>query len=280
MTRLLTYMGLLAACLICPAFAQDSGTPDPGSRPDRRHSQELPQGWRSMEFPHKAWNIELRLHGRDGKLSEQSIIVLDGFSAEAMSSRTRGYLREDDGYGNAAAYNYSIWFVSESNLEQWRSQTDSPAYLDPASGAVQRNAADATGPQNGVALERNFVVDTARRNLLLANSQEFQVDELHIFIYAPACERIDLSVDKVDYRHFVNGVFPDTAEPLTAVDIPFELSEIESPSHLVDMVIFPDSEDLRFVTPDGLQISMDYWNDAAAGVEDTSKSGQTSGINR
>ncbi len=213
----------------------------------------------TVELPRKAWTIGMQLHAADGELSEQSITVLDGFVAEAMNSRSRGYKREDDSFGMAAAYGFMVWFVPDSKLEEWRAGGRERPYFDPAGQTLMSSPADATGPRDGVTVEPDFANDNGRRELLLANSQEITVDELHIFIYAPGYPRIDLSVDKVDYQHIINGVFRDDEDVLKAEDIPFELSKLETPSHIADIVLFTNGMDLGFITADGEQVPDDYW---------------------
>jgi hypothetical protein len=205
----------------------------------------------TVELPRKAWTVGIKLHDANGVASEQSIVVLDGFSAESLSSRTRGYPLDAEKYGSAIAYNYLIWFVPDSKLKEWLEQPALPAYFDPTGQTMQHSAPESTGPRDGVAMEPALVDDSGRHALLLANMQEIRVDELSIFIYAPACERIELSVDKSDYRHIVNGVFQEGVDVLRQVDIPFELSRIETPSHLVNIVIFPESRDLGFLNAAG-----------------------------
>ncbi|MCB1220626.1 MAG: hypothetical protein H7A35_03555 [Planctomycetales bacterium] len=222
----------------------------------------------TVELPRRAWTIGMQLHDENGEISEQSITVLDGFVAEAMSSSMRGYQLDDESMGQAVAYKFQIWFVPDSKLEEWQAGEKERAYFDPSGQAMMSSTAESTGPGDGQPMGRYFSDDNGRRELLLANAQEIRVDELHIFIYAPEYPRIDLSVDKLDYRHFINGVFSEDEDVLKAEDIPFELEKIERPSHIADIVLFTAGEDLGFITADGVRIGDEHWGKAVEEVEE------------
>ncbi|MEZ5337595.1 MAG: hypothetical protein R3F46_04965 [bacterium] len=221
----------------------------------------------TVELPHRAWTIGMQLHDENGETSEQSITVLDGFVAEAMSSRARGYKKDDESWGQAVAYGFMVWFVPDGKLEEWQAGDNFlPGYFDPQGQPLMSSAAERTGPQDGRPLEGFHAMDQGRRALLLEHAQELRVDGLHIFIYAPGYPRIDLSVDKLDYQHIVNGVFSEDEDVLEAEDIPFELDRLETPSHIADIVLFTAGEDLGFITADGVQVGDEFWAEAVEEV--------------
>lgn len=220
----------------------------------------------TVELPRRAWTIGITLLDANGEASELSVKLVDGHTAEAISSRTRGLLQENGTVRMCDAYGYYIWFVPDSELEEWRSTPSVPRYTGPDGVEVLSGTADdlATHPGGG----RPGVEDTARRDLLLEHSEKITVGDLHIFIYAPGYSRADLSIDKVDYTHIVNGVFPSDEDVLDVEDIPFELSNLETPSHIADIVMILETEDLGFITAEGEQIPYDYWAKQAEDVKE------------
>ena len=218
----------------------------------------------TVELPRRAWTVGITLHDANGEASELIINLVDGHTAEAINSRTRGLLQDNGSVRMCDAYGYYIWFIPDSELEEWRSTPSVPRYTGPDGVEVLSGTASelATHPGGG----RPGVEDTARRDLLLEHSEKITVGDLHIFIYAPEYNRADLSIDKVDYTHIVNGVFPSDEDVLDVEDIPFELSKLETPSHIADIVMILETEDLGFITADGEQIPYDYWENAVEDV--------------
>ena len=243
----------LGALIAVPAFAQER---IPGEQ--LRQGKVGDPGYQTYtwELPRKAWTVDIRLHGSDGRISEQSIKVMDGFVAEAISSRTRGLPLENGAFSNCSAYDMMLWFVPDSKLDDWLADDSRSVGTGPYTVPQAIAPGEAGKPQPAYF---NTVDDTQRRNLLVANSQQLRVGELNFFVYAPAYERIDFSVEMIDYTHIINGLFSEDEDVLELEDIPFELEHLETPSHLADIVLFTDGTDLGFITPEGERISDDYW---------------------
>lgn len=218
-------------------------------------ADEAAVGYRTTtsELPRMYWQLNLTMYGTDAEeTGHTQLVVHSGSEAHVESAAHRSYMKGEE-FQDAARYNYFVWAVDEQRLQELREQTGQNI-LD--GWTVATNTAGLVSEYSGSQVDSasGIVGQEASQRLfgrLISEAQDFQVDELHIFIYAPACTRIDISVDRVNYRHIVNGVFQEGVDVRTLEDIPFELSRIETPSHISDIIVFPDSRDLGFLNAAG-----------------------------
>lgn len=186
MTRLLFHTALLLACVICPALAQDSASPDSADRPEGWNSQQLPDGY---------WSINVSISENEtNTLGQELLLSLQDAQTNVVfcDSITRGYVSAEK-FIPAWHIRSFVWIVRDSALEALR---NGEPWLSEAEGpSPQSYGNDWPQGMTRAAFER-----------VLESSVHLEAGELHCFVYSDAGDSVTLKLAQCRSRYTLTAM--------------------------------------------------------------------------